>query len=780
MEQSCSQCSRTLPLKQFPIRISSLTPFTVCRDHAWYWSKKEHTIYDPNEPVTTIQDIKNNLIRRLKGTGDSHEQQVPTWVVLGSNKDKKQIVDSIADLKGWIPVYVRQRKSRAKASIAPDPIFNYQLAPPLAQPTPSSSSHTEPLPILRLTLAANDQLNRVSVSIKTEVPTLPGQPWSRDETLQTKPAKEKKPRIRKPKSAVSDAASAMPPSLPTTRPPLSAHSSTTSIFRRKATLQPPPDLIVAPVPASPGNIPDLIQVLSASLNDLPVEPAIIRKGPAPGSEPVPPPVLPTVSTSSTSIPISTVTTTSTAKRTKKHAVLSTVPLPPSTATQVLATPPRPTPHHVPLNFIRPLSSSTSNPNPAYDPTLSLSYNSQLQSPTFPLASTSKLSQQQQQSNWHHSGSGSHLAPLTLFQLLDSPFLSPPNIKDLPKYDHHHHHHQPHQHQYGQHQPNPNLASVRKSSRLAAHQAEDEVEEDGDLSEIGEEGEEEEEEEEEEYEDADLEEESDEDVRRAEQEDDELLSDLDEDLESDVEEGDTEGFIDDDEEFYGTEGWESEDYTENEEGGGEGSGDEGESGDESEENDEDWLGGFVKEQLVSGFGQDVDIGAAGEKEKVKGKGKAVVKSRTGAETGSLASTGPRTRNGKSSTSTLVVSPTRTTAPKIVPSKSSNSNNNSPQLGTLIAGTRGSLTSGGGGRRVGPPIGPPSSPSAASRSRTTSARKRDASALVAAVGTVNDSASKRARIGRSGARSGGGNVAARGRATPRSEEVDELESGASGDE
>ena len=86
-------------MSEFPLRMATLTPYTVCSIHVWYWSDKGDSVWIPGE-VDSLDDACEDLDRRMAGTGDADELG-PVWVLDGNEDDRESIIARLAATSGW-------------------------------------------------------------------------------------------------------------------------------------------------------------------------------------------------------------------------------------------------------------------------------------------------------------------------------------------------------------------------------------------------------------------------------------------------------------------------------------------------------------------------------------------------------------------------------------------------------------------------------------------------------------------------------------------------------
>lgn len=429
------------------------------------------------------------------------------------------------------------------------------------------------LPVLRLTLIHNPTLGMWAVSLRTDTPTAPGVAWKREATKKIG-GRRKKAKLK----AEAEAAAILTGVVRVVetkgkgkaKEKAKGKGKGKGVKRTHETDDEGGKDRAAPVVASLELDPSGdVLVHSPALPDAVASPPAARQVPASVPTPPPPPALSEpLSDATRSIMQVIEATLADPRPPAPKRRRSNSPLPPRPSKS--RTPTRnPSKHHVPLNYIRPLPVSPAlpaafAPTAHYDPPLSLSYN---QSPAKPPVNPSSQ---------RDSSTTSSYAPLTLFQLLDSPFLSPPNLAAHARFE-----------PSRLSRPPTTMHDPHYDAVAAADEADDDLNS-SDLETVP---------------------------------SDDGIDDSDADGsegsdEGEETEGDDGGFINDDEEdLTGWEG-ESEFASAEEESESEGEGEEGEEGSGDEDDDEsgegdtesesgDWLTGFVKGQLKGGFGDETE-------------------------------------------------------------------------------------------------------------------------------------------------------------------------------
>ncbi|KAK4692083.1 hypothetical protein P7C70_g9204, partial [Phenoliferia sp. Uapishka_3] len=582
----CSQCRLDLPPSSFPLRAASLTPYSVCSNHEWYWSDKKHLIYTPGT-FHTLPQVASELVARLAdGAGmptATGEEGAGTmvWVVEGKEEDRQAIVDAIAGPAGWSTKYTKARKSRAISAHPPPTSWNYTFDPPPPSHSSSSTSSTY-LPALKVTMTLSEVYEKwsVNVTVKQDVESTTGKTKKVAKAKKEEGAAAKwdrgLKRVRADQAEVDDYnIQVNAPPAPVVEPP-----PTPLLPATRLAFVPPPPRIKKPNPSLAFASPRPTIPIPAPAPPRPVEEAAMTIMEVLQASLAPPP-----STSQSEPRPPT-------KRVRSFAAAPPAPsqrTPPRSAASSSSN--RQAPHHVPLNHLRPLPANSNpmstfpSPNTtlnAYDPSLSLSYS---QSPTGPASlpfshpSNPYANPYPTSASQYPTHSTSSQPPLTLFQLLDSPFLSPPTLLPHlnPRYDpsKSSRRRPPVGPRFSQPQHPPPLSSNNTQNSRTRTTVTTSDAADFDLN----------------SEDSDIGNST-------------VIGGSDEessDEESDDEDGETEGeFINDEDETgweeEGEEGDGDEQSSEEGESSEEGSSEEGESEEEEEEGEGDWLEGFVKGQL----------------------------------------------------------------------------------------------------------------------------------------------------------------------------------------
>ncbi|GAA5930608.1 hypothetical protein JCM1841_006817 [Sporobolomyces salmonicolor] len=165
-EHRCSQCKRTKPASDFPIRLTNLQPYLVCLAHDWYWTEAKRALHWAPEEVWSVDQICDEA-RKLKEGADGTENR---FMVLGGAEDRAALVQRIAEAGGWKVTSIAARASRAKVDPPPPPCYSYSLKP----------SHEDDRPHFKLTLYFHQAPGKYTMTLR---PDEKGQkaagPWSR-------------------------------------------------------------------------------------------------------------------------------------------------------------------------------------------------------------------------------------------------------------------------------------------------------------------------------------------------------------------------------------------------------------------------------------------------------------------------------------------------------------------------------------------------------------------------------------------------------------------------
>lgn len=197
--QICSQCKRCVPLKDFPVRRTTLLPYLVCKTHHWYWTEPKKQIHWAPDYDSTLEQVCAEV------------EQPPDagWVISGAEEDLKQIVGRIEHAGKWSakPLLVHHsnitlrypadahpsssvRKSRAKPQPGPPPpaTHSFKLIPQASFlfSKPEDAEFED----LRLTLTFHPDHDRWAITLKPEAPVAGQGPW-REARVQRKADKPK-------------------------------------------------------------------------------------------------------------------------------------------------------------------------------------------------------------------------------------------------------------------------------------------------------------------------------------------------------------------------------------------------------------------------------------------------------------------------------------------------------------------------------------------------------------------------------------------------------------
>lgn len=92
----CSQCKAARPESEFPIRITSLERYMVCKSHTWYWTAAVKAKNWAPETVSSLDEMLRDLDEL---ESDSEGQR--TWIVAGGQADELDMLDVIAARGNW-------------------------------------------------------------------------------------------------------------------------------------------------------------------------------------------------------------------------------------------------------------------------------------------------------------------------------------------------------------------------------------------------------------------------------------------------------------------------------------------------------------------------------------------------------------------------------------------------------------------------------------------------------------------------------------------------------
>ncbi|GAA5868410.1 hypothetical protein JCM1840_006983 [Sporobolomyces johnsonii] len=191
-EHRCSQCKRTKPASDFPIRLTNLQPYLVCLAHDWYWTEAKRALHWAPEEVWSVDQVCEEA-RKLKEGADGTENR---YMVLGEAEDRAALVQRIAEAGGWKATSIAARASRAKVDPPPPPCYTYSF-----KPSPGNDR-----PAFKLTLYFHQAAGKYTMTLR---PDEKGQkaagPWSRPGRVR----KDSKTQAKENGGAVSD--SAAPP-----------------------------------------------------------------------------------------------------------------------------------------------------------------------------------------------------------------------------------------------------------------------------------------------------------------------------------------------------------------------------------------------------------------------------------------------------------------------------------------------------------------------------------------------------------------------------------------
>ncbi|SCV74080.1 BQ2448_6512 [Microbotryum intermedium] len=168
----CSQCKQKRTLDHFPVRLTSLQPYLVCKSHEWYWTQEKRLTYWAPEYTITLEDVCGQLaaaMDNLVERGARMEDTVVTgsWLVDGGEDDRGALVKRITSAGGWDVKPVHQRRSRAKGPNPPPKPWNYLL----------QQSKYPTAPQLRLVLTHHESFQKWVITLREDAPRQAG-PWA--------------------------------------------------------------------------------------------------------------------------------------------------------------------------------------------------------------------------------------------------------------------------------------------------------------------------------------------------------------------------------------------------------------------------------------------------------------------------------------------------------------------------------------------------------------------------------------------------------------------------
>lgn len=204
----CSQCKKTKPLSDFPVRLINLQPYQVCRTHTWYWTKEKQAVHWVPEEVKSIERVSQEVLS-VRG---NVEGAVDKWMVKAASEDRAALVQRIATAGGWkskalyaphpfplspvskliIQSCSNVRKSGAKSDSPPHPTFHYSLNPlPASSPSTSATPADDSHGTFKLILYQHEADGSYTMTLRSDdKKKAPLQPWARPERVR-KTAKDK-------------------------------------------------------------------------------------------------------------------------------------------------------------------------------------------------------------------------------------------------------------------------------------------------------------------------------------------------------------------------------------------------------------------------------------------------------------------------------------------------------------------------------------------------------------------------------------------------------------
>lgn len=99
-ESHCSHCKTLLPLSAFPLRAISLTPYSYCHAHSFYWTQPKRKQWAPDF-TTSIHGLSSSiqvLMKRGLGADPTNNDDTLTgsWILEGSEDERLLLADSVA------------------------------------------------------------------------------------------------------------------------------------------------------------------------------------------------------------------------------------------------------------------------------------------------------------------------------------------------------------------------------------------------------------------------------------------------------------------------------------------------------------------------------------------------------------------------------------------------------------------------------------------------------------------------------------------------------------
>ncbi|KAM0788566.1 hypothetical protein ACM66B_001691 [Microbotryomycetes sp. NB124-2] len=172
--QRCSQCKKHKPLHEYPTRLATLQPSLICKAHSWYWTQDKVDAHWAPEHLSSVQDICAQATAFIKGRGSTDK-----WMMQEPSAEQKlQLVQAVAATAGMVASAITTRRSRAVKSKAPE-TAPYKLT--AAQARDGSS--------FRMSLTSHPDLQKLVIVIKEETSGRSG-PWSKRKKDQTDSSKE--------------------------------------------------------------------------------------------------------------------------------------------------------------------------------------------------------------------------------------------------------------------------------------------------------------------------------------------------------------------------------------------------------------------------------------------------------------------------------------------------------------------------------------------------------------------------------------------------------------
>ncbi|KAK4050903.1 hypothetical protein OIO90_004879 [Microbotryomycetes sp. JL221] len=166
--QRCSQCKRSRPLHEFPVRLTTLQPSLVCKSHSWYWTEDKVQAHWAPEHVSSVEQVCHQARGLVTNMGNP-TGLTDKWMLHDCRQDQMRLVNALASSLQLVASIIPKRKSRAVKTEALETAA-YKLAP--ARPINGDLN-------FRLTITTHEAQDKLVLMLKAETKGRTVGPWSK-------------------------------------------------------------------------------------------------------------------------------------------------------------------------------------------------------------------------------------------------------------------------------------------------------------------------------------------------------------------------------------------------------------------------------------------------------------------------------------------------------------------------------------------------------------------------------------------------------------------------